>query len=55
MDRCSFSFVSGIVMLEFKEIVKVDLGDYVCKVFNVVGSDILKCKVIIKGIDIKKV
>lgn len=53
-DRCSFSFASGTAVLELKETVKADSGDYVCKASNVAGSDTSKCKVTIKGTDTKK-
>lgn len=48
-DRCSFSFASGTAVLELKDAVKADSGDYVCKASNVAGSDTSKSKVTIKG------
>lgn len=53
-DRCSFSFASGTAVLELKETVKADSGDYVCKASNVAGSDTSKCKVTVKGTDSEK-
>lgn len=54
-DRCSFSFAHGTAMLELKDVVKADSGDYVCKASNVAGSDTSKSKVTIKGTDTSKV
>lgn len=53
-DRCSFSFASGTAVLELKETVKADSGDYVCKASNVAGSDTSKCKVTVKGTESEK-
>lgn len=48
-DKCSFSFSNGTAVLELKDVVKADSGDYVCKASNVAGSDTSKSKVTIKG------
>lgn len=53
-DRCSFSFANGTAVLELKDVVIADSGDYVCKASNVAGSDTSKAKVTVKGTDTSK-
>ncbi|XP_059576117.1 titin-like, partial [Alligator mississippiensis] len=47
-DKCSFSFLNGMALMEVSPVAKADSGEYVCKASNVVGTDTCKSKVTVK-------